>query len=116
MARKHSKPINDRCMAIAQRLHFGAHQLNAGFISIFDVVVMTRLAVGSDHLTIFACRFATTRFLGNSYSFSMTGFSNGPLYRPCQKYALFQGAWMRAFRMLLYLLHVVQWILSLSIY
>src|SRR5699024_12646423 len=102
-------------MTIAQRLHFGAHQRNAGFISILDVVVMTRLAVGSDHLSIFACRFAATRFLGHSHSFRMTVLSNGPLYRPCQKYALIQCAWMRAYRMLLYLLEVVQWILSLTI-
>src|SRR5699024_6397169 len=102
-------------MTIAQRLHFGAHQRNAGFISVFDVVVMTRLAVGSDHLPIFACRFAATRFLGHSHSFRMPAFSNGPLYMPGQKYALIQCAWMRAYRMLLYLLQVVQWILSVTI-
>src|SRR5699024_1120292 len=99
MARKHSKPIKDRCMAIAQRLHFGAHQRSAGFVCTCDVGVMTRLAVGRDHLPSCACRFASARFLGHSHSCRMTVLSNGPLYRPCQKYALIQGAWMRAYRM-----------------
>jgi hypothetical protein len=44
-----SESIHQRRATGAQRLHFGSAQDHSGLVNIFDVIVVTRFAIGGDY-------------------------------------------------------------------